>query len=393
MTASSSNQIVPSGPVGVAVLGSTGSIGQQTLDVIARLPDRFRVVALAAGANQSLLKQQAERFRPDLIASDDAISDVALNNITCLHGEEGLIAAATHTDAEIIVVATSGHAAIVPTYRAIEAGKTIAMANKETIVCAGELVMPLAVRHGVEIRPVDSEHSAIWQALGAIRRDDIARLILTASGGPFRTTSAAELEAVTADQALAHPTWRMGGKITIDSATLMNKGLELIEARWLFDIPYDRIDVLVHPESIIHSIVEFADRSQIAQMSWPDMRLPIQFALTNPTHVESPCRRLDLADVGTLHFERPDFERFPALRLARQAGELGSTYPTVLSGADEIAVEAFMAGRLSFLGITEVVSQVLDTHRPQPVSDVETILGVDAWARREAANVIERRSV
>jgi 1-deoxy-D-xylulose-5-phosphate reductoisomerase len=382
----------PSGPIGISILGSTGSIGQQTLDVIAHLPDRFRVVALTAGTNIQRLNEQARAFQPKLIVCDVPDNVVAPSNTVCLQGSEGLIAAATHPDADIVLVATSGHAAIVPTYRAIEAGKIIALANKETIVCAGELVMPLAARHGVEIRPVDSEHSAIWQALGAIRRDDIARLILTASGGPFRTTPYAELAAVTADQALAHPTWKMGGKITIDSATLMNKGLELIEAHWLFDVPYDRIEVLVHPESIIHSIVDFADRSQIAQLSWPDMRLPIQFALTHPIHLDSPCRRLDLAEVGTLHFEQPDLERFPALRLARQAGERGMTYPTALSAADEVAVEAFMAGRLTFLGISAVVERVLDAHQPVNVSSVETILEVDTWARRTANDVIARMS-
>jgi 1-deoxy-D-xylulose-5-phosphate reductoisomerase len=378
-------------PVGIAVLGSTGSVGRQTLDVVSRLPDRFRVVALAAGANHDLLIEQVAQVKPEVVACDNVNEgDVALAKVTCLSGEEGLIAAATHPDVEIVVVATSGHAAITPTYRAIEAGKTIALANKETIVCAGELIMPLAARHGVEIRPVDSEHSAIWQALGAPRRDDVHRLILTASGGPFRTTPRERLASVTAEEALAHPTWRMGGKITVDSATMMNKGLELIEAHWLFDVPYDKIDILVHPESIIHSIVEFADGSQIAQLSLPDMRLPIQFALTYPEHIGGPCRRLDLAELGSLHFERPDLDRFPALALARQAGERGMTYPTVLSAADEVAVEAFLAGKVSFLGMGEVVEQTLAAHTPEPLSDVEVVFGADAWARRKAAEVVSR---
>jgi 1-deoxy-D-xylulose-5-phosphate reductoisomerase len=379
------------GPIGVAVLGSTGSIGCQTLDVVARLPERFRVVALAAGTNVRLLRDQARHFSPDLVACDDGapaeLTDVAPN---VLFGTEGLIAAATHAAAEIVVVATSGHAAIVPTCRAIAAGKTIALANKETIVCAGELIVPLARRCGVAIRPVDSEHSAIWQALGTSPGSSVARLILTASGGPFRTASADHLASVTAAEALAHPTWRMGGKVTIDSATLMNKGLELIEAHWLFDVAYDRIEVLVHPESIVHSIVEFVDGSQLAQLGWPDMRLPIQYALTYPEHIGSPCRRLDLAETGTLHFEPPDPVRFPALRLARQAGEAGETYPTVLSAADEVAVEAFVGGALPFPGIAEVVERVLDVHRPTRLEDVETVFAADRWGRRAARALIAR---
>ncbi|MEA2512857.1 MAG: 1-deoxy-D-xylulose-5-phosphate reductoisomerase [Thermomicrobiales bacterium] len=379
----------PSNAVGVAVLGSTGSIGRQTLDVVAQLPERFRIVALAAGANHELLAEQVRQFQPDVVARDDtSAGDLGPTTATCLSGSDGLIAAATHPDADIVVVATSGHAAIMPTYRAIEAGKTIALANKETIVCAGELIMPLAARHGVEIRPVDSEHSAIWQALGAPRRDDVARLILTASGGPFRTTPREQLASVTAEEALAHPTWRMGGKITIDSATLMNKGLELIEAHWLFAVPYDNIDVLVHPESIVHSIVEFVDGSQLAQLSLPDMRLPIQYALTYPEHASGPCRRLDLAEVGALHFERPDLDCFPALTLARRAGEQGMTYPTVLSAADEVAVEAFLAGRIPFLGIAAIVNDVLDAHTPSALTDVAVVFEADAWARRMAANLV-----
>jgi 1-deoxy-D-xylulose-5-phosphate reductoisomerase len=372
-------------PIGVSVLGSTGSIGRQTLDVIAGLGGRFRVVALAAGANQALLADQVERFGPSLIVSDDALPDAfPAHGAEFLTGAQGLIAAATHPAADIVVIATSGHAAIVPTIRAIEARKTIALANKETIVCAGELIIPLATRHAVSIRPVDSEHSAIWQCLRGARRSEVERLILTASGGPFRAKSKQELTSVTAAEALAHPIWKMGGKITIDSATLMNKGLELIEAHWLFDMPYDRIDVIVHPESIVHSIVEFVDGSQIAQLSFPDMRLPIQFALTYPAHCAGLCRRLDLAEVGTLHFERPDLDRFPALSLARRAGESGMTYPTVLSAADEIAVAAFTAGKIRFSAITEVVDRTLAAHIPAPVTDVDVVFAADAWARETA---------
>ena len=383
----------PAGPIGVAVLGSTGSVGTQTLEVIAHAPERFRVVALAAGGKADLLAEQAATFAPQLIAvNDEARLEHPLlkDDPRVVTGDDGLIAAATHPDADIVVVATSGHAAIMPTYRAIATGKTIALANKEAIVCAGELIVPFAAEREVQIRPVDSEHSALWQSLGRSTAAEVTRLILTASGGPFLRASRDELARVGVAQALAHPTWAMGGKITVDSATLMNKGLELIEARWLFGIPYQRIEVLVHPESIVHSLVEFADASQIAQLSLPDMRLPIQYALTFPEHAPSPCRRLSLADVGTLHFEPPDLDRFPALSLCRQAGAAGVTYPTVLSAADEVAVAAFVAGRLPFLGIVETVQSVVERHRPDGPVSFESIAAADAWAREAATEEIRR---
>jgi 1-deoxy-D-xylulose-5-phosphate reductoisomerase len=378
----------PAGPVGVAILGSTGSIGRQTLDVVAHLADRFRVVALAAGGNLPLLAEQAQRFLPDLVACGDGADPARIPHPRVMTGEAGLNAAATHPDARIVVVATSGHAAILPTYRAIEAGKTIALANKETIVCAGELIVPFAAARGVEIRPVDSEHSALWQGLGRSTIAEVVRFILTASGGPFRETPADELARVTAAQALAHPTWAMGGKVTIDSATLMNKGLEVIEARWLFGVPYERIEVLIHPESIVHSLVEFADGGQVAQLSLPDMRLPIQFALTYPERVPGPCRRLSLAEIGTLRFAPPDIARFPALSLARQAGMAGGTYPTVLSAADEVAVASFLSGRIGFTGIADLVARVLDRHRPELPLTFETIAAADRWARAEAERLL-----
>ncbi|MDP9363092.1 MAG: 1-deoxy-D-xylulose-5-phosphate reductoisomerase [Chloroflexota bacterium] len=380
------------GTIGLAILGSTGSVGRQTLEVVDALPDRFRVVALAAGGNASLLREQAVKYQPDLLAID-AIGSNDLRTLGRVEvGPEGLLAAATHPDVDIVVVASAGHAAILPTHRAILAGKTIAVANKETIVCAGELIVPLAAERGVEIRPVDSEHSALWQSLGRSTVVEVARLILTASGGPFRETSAAELERVTAAQALAHPTWAMGGKITVDSATLMNKGLEVIEARWLFGVPDERIEVLVHPESIVHSLVEFVDGSQVAQLSLPDMRLPIQYALTFPDRVPSPCRRLSLAEVGTLRFAPPDETRFPALALAREAGRRGSTYPTVLSAADEAAVDAFLAGRIRFVEIAAIVHDVLDRHHPGGPLGFESIAEADAWARAEAVRAIGARA-
>jgi len=381
---------VPAGPVGVSVLGSTGSIGRQALEVIAGLPDRFRVVALAAGRNSALLAEQSARFRPDLAALDQPAGSPPPAGVRLEVGEAGLLAAATHPEAAIVLVATSGHAGILPTLRAVEAGKIVALANKEAIVCAGEVIVPLAAERGVEIRPVDSEHSAIWQSLGRSPGREVSRLILTASGGPFRRTPAAALAGVTVEQALAHPTWAMGGKVTIDSATLMNKGLELIEARWLFGVPLGRIDVVVHPESIVHSLVEFVDGSQIAQLSLPDMRLPIQFALTYPEHAPGPCRRLSLAEVGTLHFEAPDTERFPALDLARWAGEAGGTYPTVLSAADDEAVAAFLAGRLRFAQIPEVVARVLHRHVAASPLSLGLIAEADRWGRAAAEAEIAR---
>lgn len=378
----------PAAPIGIAILGSTGSVGRQTLEVIDHHPDRFRVVALTAGGNVGLLREQARRYRPDLVvlARPDPAWPTDAGRVEI--GAAGLVAAATHPEAGIVLVATSGHAAIVPTYRAIEAGKTIALANKETIVCAGELIVPFAAERGVEIRPVDSEHSAIWQSLGRSTAAEISRLILTASGGPFRETPLADLANVTAQDALAHPTWSMGSKLTIDSALMMNKGLEVIEARWLFGIPDPRIEVVIHPESIVHSLVEFRDGSQIAQLGLPDMRIPIQYALTYPEHAPGPARSLSLASVGALHFGPVDDTRFPSLSLARQAGNAGGTYPTALSAADEVAVGAFLGGRLRFVEIPEVVARVVAGHRPPGSLDFETIAAADASAREAAEGAI-----
>lgn len=381
----------PGDRTGVAVLGSTGSVGRQTLEVLALLADRFEVVAIAAGNNHQLLAEQARRFSPQLLALDAPPAPDMILPPDTHHGAAGLMAAATHPDASIVVVATSGHAAIDPTFAAIAAGKTIVLANKETIVCAGELIMPLARQREVEIRPADSEHSAIWQCLGSAPTRSVSRLIITASGGPFRRTSQKDLERVTADDALAHPTWSMGDKITIDSATLMNKGLEIIEARWLFDIPYRQIEVVVHPESIIHSLVEFVDGAQMAQLGLPDMKLPIQYALTGPERLPNPWPRLSLADIGALHFHEPDLGRFPALSLARQAGESGSTYPTVLSTADDVAVGAFLARQIRFVDIPAVIAETLHRHNPPGVLTREAIRDADTWARRTADDVTRQR--
>jgi 1-deoxy-D-xylulose-5-phosphate reductoisomerase len=279
---------------------------------------------------------------------------------------------------------------IVPTIQALELGKVVALANKETLVCAGELIAPLVASHQTPIRPIDSEHSAIWQALGGTPIEEVFRIILTASGGPFRTTPSSDLARVTAAQALSHPTWSMGDKITVDSATLMNKGLEIIEAHWLFGLPYEQIDVLVHPESVVHSLVEFVDGAQVAQLGIPDMRVPIQYALSFPERMNLSNDRLDLAEVGVLHFERPDTERFPALRLAREVGIAGRTYPTVLSAADDEAVAAFLAGELGFIDIPAVVEMVVEKHQPMNVS-IESIWDADRWARaatREAISTV-----
>lgn len=368
--------------IGIGLLGSTGSIGQQTLDVVHTMADRFRIVSIAAGHNEEVLARQISTFKP-------TVSFSAMNSPTGSRpSPDQLIEAAVHPDVDIVVVATSGHDAIPAVIAALKAGKTIALANKEAIVCAGALIMPLARELGQMIRPVDSEHSAIWQSLQAGRSEDVRRLILTASGGPFRNWSSDQLQSVTPEQALKHPNWSMGGKITIDSATLMNKGLELIEAHWLFGTAYDQIDVVVHPEQFIHSMVEFNDRSTIAQLSPPDMRLPIQYALTWPEHAPSQFAPLDFTTLTTMSFELPDIERFPALRLAREAGEAGKTWPTVLSAADEIAVDAFRTGHISFTDIPAVIEMALEQHDGLDVTDLDVVLTADQWARSATEQIL-----
>jgi 1-deoxy-D-xylulose-5-phosphate reductoisomerase len=381
------------GRVGVAVLGSTGSIGRQTLSVIDEHLDRFRVVALAARVASERFRGQVVRYGPEIAAVFEWTPVLRDDMGPVMLGGDGLIAASTHPSVDIVVVASSGHVAIVPTIHALELGKTIALANKETLVCAGEIITRLAAASGTQIRPVDSEHSAIWQAIDDSPIEQVNRIILTASGGPFRMAPATKLAQVTAAEALAHPTWSMGDKITVDSATLMNKGLEIIEAHWLFGLSYDQIDVLVHPESVVHSLVEFVDGGLIAQLGLPDMRVPIQYALTYPGRMKLSTQRLDLAEVGALHFERPDTERFPGLRLAREAGIAGRTYPTVLSAADDEAVTAFLGGDLRFVDIPAAVEVVLEKHQPTDVT-VDSIWEADHWARiaaREAVRAMRSR--
>ncbi|GAC1374847.1 MAG: 1-deoxy-D-xylulose-5-phosphate reductoisomerase [Ktedonobacteraceae bacterium] len=386
-------------PKRIALLGSTGSIGQQTLDVVRRFPEHFRIVALAARSNVSLLAQQVQEFRPNLVtcfADTPEVEEKARQLLPeAVLGEQGLLAVATHADADIIVAATSGLVGLKPTLAAIGAGKTIALANKETLVMAGHLVTQAAARAGVPIFPIDSEHSAIWQCLRGEEKRDVHRLLLTASGGPFRSTPMQELQAVTVSQALAHPTWHMGPKITIDSATLMNKGLEIIESRWLFDIPYERIDVVVHPESIIHSMVEFVDGSVKMQASLPSMHLPIMNALSYPSRLDASgtefIRELRWADVAALHFESLDTVRFPCFRLAVEAGKRGATYPSVLVGADEEAVELFLAGKIRFMEIPELIEHALERHQPTELPGVAATLEACAWARKTVRELWKKR--
>jgi 1-deoxy-D-xylulose-5-phosphate reductoisomerase len=384
-------------PRRIALLGSTGSIGRQTLDVVRRFPDHFHVVAIAARSNVSLLAQQVQEFKPSLVAcfADMPGVEQAAREVLpgVVLGEEGLVEVATQADADIVVAATSGLVGLKPTLAAIAAGKTIALANKETLVMAGHIVTRAVEHAGVSLFPIDSEHSAIWQCLRGEELSEVHRLILTASGGPFRRASLAQLQAVTVEQALAHPTWRMGPKITIDSATLMNKGLEVLEARWLFGIPYERIDAVIHPESIIHSMVEFVDGSIKMQASLPSMHLPILNALAYPTRLSctdnSLVRELRWADVARLNFEALEVERFPCFRLAVEAAKRGGTYPCALVGADEEAVELFLAGKISFLGIAALIEAVLERHQSVAQPSVEETIEACAWARRTARELCQ----
>jgi 1-deoxy-D-xylulose-5-phosphate reductoisomerase len=374
----------------IAVLGSTGSVGRQTLQVAESLPERVRVVGLGAGRNTDLLNEQIKRFRPSVVSVDHAAGRELVEHPEVLVGEAGLVALATHPDVDLVVVATSGKAGFAPTLAALRAGKDVALANKEVLVMAGEIVMAEARKHGKVIRPVDSEHSALWQCLQGEDVSSIANLILTASGGPFREWDWQRLATATIDDALHHPNWRMGKKITIDSATLMNKGFEVIEAHWLFGMPYDKIQVTIHPQSVIHSMVEFDDGSLKAQLSSPDMRLPIQYAILYPDRLSGHVTRLNWRQLKSLTFEEPDGHRFPCLMLAQQAGWQGATYPAVLSAADEVAVEAFLEGRIAFLRVAEVVDEVLTAHRPVSRPAIGDVIAADEWARRTAAAVIGR---
>ena len=373
----------------VVLLGSTGSIGTSTVKVAEDLPDHIRLVGLAAGNNAELLLQQAQKHRPEAISINDRAKardlEKTLGATTPVYsGDDGLIRLATLQSADIVLIAIVGTAGLKPALAAIRAGKDIAIASKEILVMAGEIVMNEARKHGVHVLAVDSEHSAIFQCLEGKTSDSVRKLWLTASGGPFRTTPREEFPNITVESALKHPSWVMGQKITIDSATLFNKGLEMIEARWLFDIGMSRVGVLVHPQSIIHSMVEFVDGALLAQLSTPDMCLPIQYALTYPERIPSDRVQTDFVKLGSLTFEAPDEERFPALKLARRAGETGGTLPAVLNAANEVAVEAFLKKKINFPQITETVRRVMDAHTVVSHPTLEKILEVDAWARAEA---------
>jgi len=357
----------------IALLGSTGSIGRQVLDVVSRLPDRLRVVSLAANRNVELLSKQAKIFKPSVVSV----------------GADELIRAATVPEADIVVVAVAGTVGLAPTIEAIEARKDIALASKEVLVAAGSIVTRLVEERRIHLLPVDSEHSAIFQCLKGEERGAIRRLILTASGGPFANHPMEELAGVTVEQALAHPTWSMGRKITVDSATMMNKALEIIEAHWLFGVDASQIEVVIHPQSIVHSMVEFEDGSVVAQMGVPDMRLPIQYALLYPERVDTGLPRLDIAAEGTLTFAKPDPERYPGLGLAYEALEKGGTTPAVMNAANETAVGLFLDGRIGFRGIHDIVRRVTESHVPIHDPDLSQVLEADARARRAAITVME----
>jgi 1-deoxy-D-xylulose-5-phosphate reductoisomerase len=373
----------------VVLLGSTGSIGTSTVKVAQDLPDKIRLLGLAAGNNAALLLEQTIKHRPEAISINDPKQAAELRNavgsgMDVFSGPDGLIRLATLPGADIVLIAIVGTAGLQPALAAIRAGKDIAVASKEILVMAGEIVMSEARKYGVRVLAVDSEHSAIFQCLDGKPPASVRKLWLTASGGPFRQTPKEEFPAITVERALKHPSWVMGRKITIDSATLFNKGLEMIEARWLFDIEMDRVAVVVHPQSVVHSMVEFVDGSMIAQLSTPDMCLPIQYALTYPERAASDRVQTNLARLGSLTFEEPDTSRFPAIDLARRAGEAGGTMPAVLNAANEVAVEAFVNRKINFPQITDTVRRTMDRHQLIAHPAFEQIIEADAWARREA---------
>ncbi len=383
----------------ISILGSTGSIGRSTLSVIEKYSERYRVAALAAGNNIDLLEKQVRRFKPALVsvsgeaAAEDLKKRCSDLKVGVFSGSEGMIRVATADEADMTVSAIVGTAGLVPTMAAIRAGKSIALANKEVLVTAGELVMEECRTRRTSLLPVDSEHSAIFQCLLAGENRDIKKLILTASGGPFRACSKSDLDKVTTAQALKHPNWSMGKKITIDSATLMNKGLEVIEARWLFGLPPDRIGVLIHPQSIVHSMVEYKDGAVVAQLGVPDMKGPIAYALSYPERLDNVSPSLDLAKVGMLSFEEPDSSRFPCLAYAYDALRAGGSMPAVLSAANEVAVKYFLGEKIGYHDIAHVIRATMEVHTPSAVKTVEDALRADHWARQEAEKIIAKCEV
>jgi 1-deoxy-D-xylulose-5-phosphate reductoisomerase len=381
----------------IAILGSTGSIGVNALDVVSKHPGHLEVVALAAGRSLDVLKGQVERFRPKIVSVLDRelagrlkamLGSAPLPEI--LWGDEGVRCVASAPGADMVLSAIVGAAGLVPTLEAIEAGKDIALANKETLVTAGALVVEKARSKGVRIIPVDSEHSAVFQCMEGNGQGSVGRVILTASGGPFLRTPREKLERVRISEALNHPNWKMGKKITIDSATMMNKGLEVIEAHWLFGVDYDRIDVVIHPQSIVHSLVEFVDGSVMAQMGLPDMRGPISYALFYPERTPGGFPSFKLSDVRPLEFLPPDLDRFPCLRLGYEAGRAGGTMPAVMNAANEVAVTSFLEENIPFPAIARVIEEVMSRHVPVGISSLEAVLSADAWARNQAEQILKK---
>ena len=380
----------------IVILGSTGSIGTNTLDIVDRFPDEFRVVGLTAGSNDEKLEEQVLKYRPRMVAlAHDAAAAKLRERVTgtavdveVLGGIDGITRVAQASEADLVISSIVGAAGLVPTLAAITSGKHIALANKEPMVMAGKLMQAEARKHGVRIFPVDSEHSAIFQSMEGHRRQDIHRVILTASGGPLWEFSRAQLADVTPERALQHPNWKMGEKITIDSATLMNKGLEIIEARWLFDIPEAQIDVLIHRESIIHSLVEYTDRSVIAQLGLPDMRTPISYAMRYPERMPLALPSLDLAEIGRLTFFKPDHDRFPCLRLGYEALRIGGTMPATMNAANEVAVEAFLHGGIRFVDIPDIIQSTMEAHTPREFDSLGPALEADRSAREKAESLV-----
>ena len=380
----------------LAILGSTGSIGVNTLDIVRQFPEQFEIVGLSAGLNIQLLKQQIVQFRPKMVSvlnkesSEPLQRELSGTPIQIVHGVEGLIQVATHPEVDQVVSAIVGAVGLIPTLSAIKTGKAIALANKEPLVMAGKIVIEEARRNHAQILPVDSEHSAIFQALLGHQREDVHRLILTASGGPFLNLPIERLQEVTVKEALNHPRWEMGRKITIDSASLMNKGLEVIEAHWLFDVPVEKIIVQIHPQSVVHSMVEYVDGSIVAQMGITDMRIPISYALSFPQRLRLSLPRLDLFQKGGLTFFPPDPKRFPCLKLAYQSIEIGETMPAILNAANEVSVNAFMEGSLKFTEIPLLIQRVMEEHEVKSVHTIEDILRADHWAREKSKAILER---
>ncbi|MGA7932939.1 MAG: 1-deoxy-D-xylulose-5-phosphate reductoisomerase [Kovacikia sp.] len=385
----------------ISLLGSTGSIGTQTLDIVSQNPDQFRIVGLAAGSNVEMLAQQIRQFHPKIVAIcetgkfpelKDAIADLTPQP-TLLAGEEGVIEVARYSEADVAVTGIVGCAGLLPTIAAIEAGKDIALANKETLIAGGPVVLPLVQKHGVKLLPADSEHSAIFQCLQGVPARGLRRILLTASGGAFRDLPVEKLSQVTVADALKHPNWSMGRKITIDSATLMNKGLEVIEAHYLFGADYDQIDIVIHPQSIIHSMIELQDTSVLAQLGWADMRLPLLYALSYPDRIYTNWEPLDLVKVGSLTFREPDHQKYPCMKLAYAAGRAGGSMPAVMNAANEQAVALFLEEKVQFLDIPRLIEQACDRYQVhnRPTPTLEDIIAADQWARQEvlAASQVE----